>query len=623
MIFRSAIISLCLTATFVVGAPAAERGSIPPSVRNTQNPKDSPLAPAEALKRMRVPAGFKVSLFAAEPDVAQPIAMSFDDRGRLWVLENYSYPKWQAKGTDRILIFEDVDGDGRYDKRKVFWDKGNYSTGLLVGHGGVWVCNTPQLLFIPDADGDDVPDGEPVVVLDGWSKQSKANAVNNLNWGPDGWLYGCIGCAGSSHVGRPGTPKEKRTQISRGIWRYHPTRRTFEVVARGVVNPWGLDWNEMGEPFFTNCVIAHLWHLIPGAYYERRQGESDYRYVYERIGPTCDHLHWGGGAWTNSRGGQGKHSVAGGGHAHTGAMIYLGDNWPAKYRDTLLTNNIHGDRLNNDLLLRRGSGYVGRHSKDFLFANDVWFRSLTQKYGPDGGVFMSDWQDYGECHDSDGVHRTSGRIYKIWYQETKPVGKLDLAKMDDGELVALQLHKNDWYVRHARRILQERAAAGRDLSEAKSALRRMFDERKEVDRKLRALWALWGIGGLSSAELIKHLGDDNEHVRSWAVRLLVDEKKAPAAAIRRFAEMARDDPSPLVRLYLAAAMQRIPLDQRWDIATALVAHEEDADDRNLPQMIWYGIEPAVGADKQRAVKLISQCKIAKLRKHIARRVSEK
>ena len=198
-----------------------------------------------------------------------------------------------------------------------------------------------------------------------------------------------------------------------------------------------------------------------------------------------------------------------------------------------------------------------------------------------------------------------------------------MAKLDDGELVKLQLHKNDWYVRHARRVLQERAAAGRDMTAARASLRRMFKERSEVDRKLRALWALWGIGGLSSEELISHLAHKNEHVRSWAVRLLVDEKKAPVAAIRRFAEMARDDPSPLVRLYLAAAMQRIAVDQRWDIATALVSHEEDARDRNLPQMIWYGIEPAVGVDKKRAAKLIAVCKIAKLRRHIARRISEK
>src|SRR5438128_11539914 len=153
--------------------------------------QDKPLLPSEAPKHMTLPAGFQATLFAGEPDVVQPIAFAIDDRGRLWVVECYSYPNWQKEGHDRILIFEDRDGDGRFDSCKVFWDKGANFSGIQVGFGGVWVCATPNLLFIPDRDGDDVPDGPPQVLLDGWDLRAKHNVFNDLTWGPDGWLYGC------------------------------------------------------------------------------------------------------------------------------------------------------------------------------------------------------------------------------------------------------------------------------------------------------------------------------------------------------------------------------------------------------------------------------------------------
>src|SRR5262249_57792494 len=173
--------------------------------------------------------------------------------------------------------------------------------------------------------------------------------------------------------------------------------------------------------------------------------------------------------WTDCREGKGqeKRSAAGGGHAHVGAMIYLGDNWPKRYRDHLFTFNIHGHRSNHDRLDRQGSGYVARHEPDFLLANDSWFRGLELKYGPDGAVYFTDWTDRGECHetDPDNAHRENGRIYKLAFGKIKPV-QVNLATAADEELARLQLHSNDWYVRTARRLLQERAARGVDLSAA-------------------------------------------------------------------------------------------------------------------------------------------------------------
>src|SRR6266542_1537511 len=212
-----------------------------PAVLAQAPPPDKPLPPREAPLRMTLPDGFQATLFAGEPDVVQPIAFAFDDRGRLWVAECLSYPHWlkdDKEGHDRILIFEDTDGDGRFDTCKVFHDKLANVSGLDLGFGGVWVCATPNLLFIPDKDGDDVPDGPPEVVLDGWSLEAKHNVFNGLAWGPDGWLYGCNGITATSKVGKPGTPDAQRVPFNCGVWRFHPTRRQFEVVAWGTTNPW-------------------------------------------------------------------------------------------------------------------------------------------------------------------------------------------------------------------------------------------------------------------------------------------------------------------------------------------------------------------------------------------------
>jgi putative membrane-bound dehydrogenase-like protein len=584
--------------------------------------QDKPLPPTEAPHHMTLPAGFRATLFAGEPDVVQPIAFTFDDRGRLWVVECTSYPKWlpAGPGKDRVLIFEDRNGDGRFDTCKVFWDKGANLTGIQVGFGGVWLCATPNLLFLPDRDGDDVPDGPPEVVLDGWDLQARHNVFNGLTWGPDGWLYGCNGILSNSLVGKPGTPADRRVAINCGVWRYHPIQHTFEAVAHGTTNPWGLDFDDYGQMFITNCVIHHLWHVVPGAHFQRMFGQDFNPHLYRLLDSCADHIHWGGGHWTESRGGKGVHDQPGGGHAHVGCMVYLGDNWPDRYRQGVFMCNIHGNRVNHDLLERHGSGYVAHHGKDFLLANDPWFRGLALQYGPDGGVFVSDWTDTGECHNYQVAHKTSGRIYKITYGNPTPV-KEDLAKLSDAELVQRQLNKNDWHVRHARRILQERAAAGRLEAGTREALYKILHDHADVTRRLRALWALH-VTGVPVERLIAETFDSpHEYLRGWAVQLGLEARRPPGAVLTKLAEMAGKDPSPFVRLYLASGLQRLPAEQRWPIAEALVAHGEDAGDAYLPLMIWYGIEPLILADPERFVALTVKAKIPLLREHIARRVT--
>ena len=401
-----------------------------PAIYDTE--KGAPMSAEEAAATMELPSGFKCLVFAAEPDVRQPIAMAWDAKGRLWVAENYTYAenpiRWDTKLRDRVIILEDKDGDGKHDGRKVFWEGGTYLTSVETGYGGVWVLHNGTLSFIADQNGDDTPDGEPEVLLDGFNvKTIGHNIVNGLRWGHDGWLYGRHGITDTSAVGAPGTPLEKRVKINCGIWRYHPKRKVFEVVCHGGTNSWGHDWNAEGELFWINTVIGHLWHGIPGAYYRRMFGTHLNPHVYEVIEQTADHFHWDAGAetWSDIRklGVTGKTDSLGGGHAHVGMLIYQGGLWPEKYHGAVLTCNLHGNRINMDTLHREGCGYVGKHAPDFMKAKDKWFRGIDLITGPDGNVFVADWSDSGECHDNDGVHRSSGRIYKIVYGEPKKAEK--------------------------------------------------------------------------------------------------------------------------------------------------------------------------------------------------------
>ncbi len=182
-----------LAASFCLTSLAAEpflpdpTGNTDPAAILKDYPKDTegtPTPALDALKKATLPSGFEMTVFAAEPHVLQPIAINVDDKGRLWVAECFSYPQWAKTGRDRLTILEDTDGDGRMDKRKVFWDRGNYLTGFQIGHGGVWVCCAPDLLFIPDKDGNDVPDGPPVVVLTAGGRRASTTSSTGCSGDP-------------------------------------------------------------------------------------------------------------------------------------------------------------------------------------------------------------------------------------------------------------------------------------------------------------------------------------------------------------------------------------------------------------------------------------------------------
>ncbi len=570
----------------------------------------------QAAAKMTVPTGFEVKLAAAEPMVTQPMAFCWDDRGRLWVAENRDFENRRAgfanSGDSRIVILEDTDGDGKFDTRKVFLEGIPFPAAIAVGFDGLWLGAPPNLLFVPDRNHDDKADSAIEIRLTGWGIQDRHETLNSLNWGPDGWLYGCQGYATRSLVGKPADggklfkkgdsfpenmPVKDGQYLDGGVWRYHPTKDRFEIVAHGFSNPWGLDFDDHGQMFITACVIPHLWHVIPGGIYHRQGGKHINPYVYDDIKTIADHRHRS---------------------AHGGARVYLADEFPAQYRDRLFMANLHEHAVLTDILEPKGSGFVGHHGDDTLLANDSAWVGFSVEIGPDGAVYVLDWHDSDICGNSVDQKET-GRIYRL--APTGLAGKtgINLTAQSDLELVELLQHRNDWYGRRARVILQQRASEGRLSVAVPARLWEMFAQSKTAAQKLRALWALHVTKNLPAERLLPLLDHAEPYIRAWAIQLLGEDLTADATALKKFAALARTDTSPVVRLYLAAALQRMPLADRWSIAQGLVAHGEDAADHNLPKLIWFGIEPLVPADTTRALTLAARAEIPLVTHWIARR----
>ncbi|EDY21564.1 membrane-bound dehydrogenase domain protein [Chthoniobacter flavus Ellin428] len=618
------------------------------------------LPPEQAPKEMTLPPGFKATLFAGEPDVMQPIAFAIDDRGRIWVAEGYTYPRRigtppkddHAPGTDRtkptetqlkdifgghdrILCFEDTNGDGKFDKRTVFAEGLNLVSGLEVGFGGVWVGASPYFMYIPLQDGDTPKAaGPPQILLDGWGYGDTHETLNTFNWGPDGWLYGCHGVFTQSVVGKPGTEENDRTRINAGVWRYHPVRHQFEVFAEGTSNPWGIDFNQYGHCITEACVIPHLWNLFPGGHFMRQAGQHFNPNLYDDIKTIADHVHY---ASKTPHAGNGKSDAAGGGHAHAGMMVYQGGSWPEKYYGQTFMNNIHGARINEDTLEKSGSGYIGHHAPDFILFNDSWSQIVNLQYDQDGSCFMIDWYDKQQCHNANpDVHdRSNGRIFKITYGDTKTT-KVDMKKKTDDELVMALLDDHEWMSRHARRILEERAAAGKLTPAARQKLRDLlgldgkmlvmklkggYHGVSSTEGQLRLLWALHVVDGLKDEDTLKLLKSEDQYVRSWAIQLACEKGQPSDKIVQAFGDLAHKDPSPIVRLSLDGAAQRIAPAQRWDIVAAIHQHGEDAGDHNLPLMAWYALEPMATADLHRALEIGVESKLPRTLEFTARRIA--
>jgi putative membrane-bound dehydrogenase-like protein len=565
------------------------------------------LSPEEAVKRMSVPEGFEVRLVACEPDVRQPLTISFDDRGRIWVIQYLQYPNPAGltpvkvdeylrtvydrvpepppkgpKGADKITILEDKDGDGRFETAKDFVTGLNIASGMCLGHGGVFVAQPPYLLFYPDKNGDDIPDGDPEVLLSGFGLEDTHSLVNSLQWGPDGWLYGTAGSTSTSKI--------RGIEFQQGIWRYHPITKAFELFAEGGGNTWGLDFDRHGNAIAgTNWGGFAMLHQVQGAYYIKGFAKHGPLHNPNTYG-YFDHVPYTGFK---------------GGHVTAGGVVYQGGAFPAKFNDQYIGCNVLSNDLYWHIIEPKGSSFVNRFGGDFLISRDPWFRPIDSLIGPDGALYVVDWYDARANHvdPRNNWDRSNGRIYRVGYKNAPPMPRLTPSKMSVVELVDLLKHPNVWYRGEARRILAERHDPA-----AVPALSKILFEAKD-DLALQALWGLYVSGGFDEALALRLLAHENEDVRTWAIRLQGDTRRVSAATREALVQRAATEPSPRVRNQMACTAKRLPAGDALPILRELLKRPEDADDPQIPLLLWWALEDKAIAHRSEVLELIQDPKL--------------
>ena len=563
-------------------------------------PPNDPRDPITAAKMMTVPEGFSVEVVAAEPDIVNPVAMTIDERGRFWITESLEYPRREpGLGKDRVKILEDTDGDGTADKFTVFMEGLNIPSGIAVGHGGVWIANSPDILFVQDTDGDGKADKQEVVVT-GFGRTDTHELPNSLTWGPDGWLYGLNGVFNHSHVKYAKTnpnydEKHPGWPLTCAMYRIHPRTREFQVFCEGTSNPWGIAFNDEGEAFVSACVIDHLWHLVETGYYHRQGGP--YPPFTWKIESIVKH----------------KHQKA----AYCGIHFFDSDAYPEKYRRKLYMGNIHGGCINVDRVESKGSTYQGFAEPDFLTANDAWFMPVVQKTGPDGSLYVLDWYDRYHCYqdanrDPAGIDRLKGRLYRVRYKETPRIAKdFNLAKETDGQLVGRLGANNDFIRDTARRILQER--------NTKSILRSLLDGvygEGLIDAQIRRRMFLTACG-LSDpngdlVDLLQSPAPKDEVIESWQLRHLADAPEAvPILSelsshllAQRGARQSLQAVVAATKLFQRARAAHIEIQVETLFQIYINALRWDQNDPILSQVVWQNLHPHLETNADEFVELL-------------------
>ncbi len=607
--------------------------------------KDPALHPLDTQKKFKVPKGFEVRLFASEPEVVNPVAMTWDARGRLWVVELYEYPKGAPKGQkgrDRIKILEDSDADGRADKVTVFADGFSLATGLALGNGGVYLGQAPDLLFLEDTNGDDKAD-KTTKLLTGFGMEDRHELLNGFAWGPDGWLYMTHGVFTHSKVKDPNAhdPDGFGVQMDAALARVNVRTKEFEVFADGTSNPWGVDWNERGDAFVSACVIHHIFHLAPGGQYNRQGGIWANPYGYAGDLPS-----------------KGLPAIADWRHyraAHAGITIYQGDQWPDEWRGHAYLGNIHQNAINCDRLTPVGSTYKATKEStllgpdkgtwevgagNFLVSGDPWFRPVSNQTGPDGAMWIMDWCDRYPCYqnaqaDPEGVDREMGRIWRVvWVgdQPGKPVPSrpspdMNLAKLGTEELASLLENRNNWQRRMAQRVITERRDP--NLVQALHAGSKIKDialKGTTPEARLSAIWTLHTAGALEEGMMEEYIKDTNAAVRACVARL-IGERGIPLGWSMKALSTLAMDKADSVRLAAAAAARQfvsgsltvhtppaVPLIEvvTGGVLSDLHKSPYHPDDPVLPFVYWMAVEPIVAFDARHALGFYENAKDAHL-----------
>ena len=590
----------------------------------------SALSPADALAAFTVPDDLEIETVLTEPEVRQPLFMSWDERGRLWVMQylQYPYPEgltmvsrdeyWRAvydklpeppplgaRGADKITIHEDTDGDGVLDTHKVFVDGLNIASSFAKGRGGVWVLNPPYLLFYPDADNDDVPDGDPVVHLQGFGFEDTHSVANSLRWGPDGWLYGGQGSTVSGNIFRPGLDKPEDAIASMGqvIWRYHPEQRKYEIFAEGGGNTFGVEFDAKGRVFSGhNGGDTRGFHFVQGGYYQKG---------FAKHGPLSNPYSFG--YFPQMK----HHSVPRFTHNF---VIYESGMLPEQYTGKLFgIEPLQGQVVQSDIFADT-STFATKDINRPVLTTDRWFRPVDIKVGPDGAIYVADMyepQISHREHFSGQIDKTNGRIYRLQAGGATPIEPFDLGRLSMAELVETLKSPNKWFRQQALVLLGDRKDA--------SAIPLLKDGLRGGDPQfaLECLWGLQVSGAFDEAVAAETLAHDDAFVRMWTVRLLCDDDAVSVDMARSIASLAAREPYVQVRSQLASSARRLPAAQGLPIVRQLLTRSEDVDDVHLPLLLWWAIEAKAGSDSEAVVALLNEAEVWGLpivRKHLLSRV---
>ncbi|QDU79801.1 Cytochrome c [Polystyrenella longa] len=569
------------------------------------------LTPQEELATFTLPEEFEASVVVSEPDVSQPLSIEFDTKGRMWVLQYLQYPipnglkavevdqylrtKYDKlpepppkgpQGEDRISIYQDQDGDGEMELITHFLSNLNLASGFALDHHGVYVVQPPYLLFYPDANQDDQPDGDPQVLLTGFGMDDAHAFANSLTWGPDGWLYGVQGSTVTANI--------RGIEFQQGCWRYHPETDRFELFSEGGGNSFGLDFDQYGNVFAGGNTVEPLVHHVQGAYYVKgfgKHGPLHNPHTYGYFQPVQHHGYVGD-------------SLTG------GFVLYQGGAFPEEFNNNCIAPNTRHSAMRWSTVEKRGSTFATRAVGDFITSTHNWFRPVESAVGPDGALYVADWYDYNIAHSSPQNHgkwympsRFDGRIFRVGPKTVTKFPALagDLKQRNIDQLLELLEHPNAWFVRHARRLLvtQKEASLTTALSE------RALNTENEV-LALQGLWILSQQGEMTEALALDLLNSPHEYVRAWTIRLHGDSGELYPAFFKACLNLAKSDPSPIVRSQLACTAKRLSSEQTLPLIFELWKQSEDLDDPFIPLLIWWALEDKAVSHSNEVVALFQQ-----------------
>jgi putative heme-binding domain-containing protein len=603
----------------VVTADLAERERLARSAddrfRGNDNPfarsddKGEPLEPQAALAALRPAPGLALDLVLSEPLVRQPLAIEFDARGRLWLTQYIQYPDpaglevltWddhlrrvfdavppppphdspetaRFRGRDVISVHEDSDGDGTFDRHKVFVDGLNLATATAQGDGGVWVLQPPYLLFYPDGDGDDVPDGDPVVHLSGFGLEDTHSVANSLKLGPDGWLYGVTGSTVTARVrAHLAANAPPLAFFGQAVWRYHPRDYRFELFAEGGWNNFGVDFDSKGRLYSGTNGTQQAVYFVQGGFYQKSFGKH---------GPHTNPYTFG-------------HF---GGLPVEGEKIRLVHQWLRyeggaipQLEGKLVGPNALASKLHALELAPDGSSFRTSETTNPVTSTDRWFRPVQCAAGPGGALYIADFYDARITHvdPRDNWDRARGRVYRLRANPSPQSTSPALDNAGTGDLVAALSSPDRWRRETARRLL-----AGRRDPDAVPALANLLAGGETPPQlALEALWALHGLGGLGRDSESAALSHRDPHVRRWMVRLIGDQlgslRDAQLAALAALA--AREQDAEVVS-QLAATAGRLTPTAAMAVVAALAARDGFDGDPMVPLQVWWAFEKVLARD---------------------------